>query len=201
MSVDDVAYKFGAFLRKTVDSAGNVMDHYHELSDDEDDLMASDTTSDADLFHADPVEDESDYGRPGMERYITMSFPDNSQIKWRVVNDQRSNDALEVATEVFLKKAVKFVNDDSKDYHEPTVKSAIIDDRTRCIVVVYVDSSGFNHGDVLSIVQISESEPVADSALLPKVPYNPYGLQWPWDPEDQSKYHYAARSIRSYGRS
>jgi hypothetical protein len=220
MDGNDAAYKIGAFLRKTVNSASNVVDTIassafdgDEYQDNGIDVMdmhpeqdsnwtleeSYPSTPNADDKSTDATNDsDGEYGSPDKDRFVIISFPDNSQVRWIVVKDQRSRDAMIVATERFRINAEKFMA--KKRPNDPTLKvvsTTIIDGKTNAIVSTYTES-GFRHGDVLTVLDLIEGDKVDKdtAAHIPKVPYNSYESGWPWDPKDKSKYKYLAKSLR-----
>lgn len=224
MDGNDAAYKIGAFLRKTVDSASNVVDNIASSAFNGDEyqdngIVSSNGNDVMDTYDSNwtleesypsiPNEDDKstdatndsdgDYGSPDKDRFVIISFPDNSQVRWIVVKDQRSRDAMIVATERFRINAEKFMA--KKRPNDPTLKvvsTTIIDGKTNAIVSTYTES-GFRHGDVLTVLDLIEGDKVDKdtAAHIPKVPYNSYESGWPWDPKDKSKYKYLAKSLRS----
>ena len=227
MDGNDAAYKIGAFLRKTVNSASDVVDTIADSAFDNDhyedqykkrggDGDPLDTYHEQDAnwpleksYPSIPNEDDKsddrrddsdeDYGHPDKDRFVIISFPDNSQVKWIVVKDQRSMDAMTVATERFRINAEKFMaRKRPNDSTLKVVSTTIVDGKTNAIVSTYTES-GFRHGEVLTILDLVEGDRVDEDTKMhiPKVPYNSYESGWPWDPKDKSKYRYLAKNLRS----
>ena len=239
---DDVAYRLGAFLRRTVDTTTSTIGSISETIVDSiaDPMPVNDAAptrsahstvprnapqrtpngipvNHSSLNHHDNMNrfDDADdawngktgYDKPGVARLIIASFPDNSQVRWAIVPDQRTGDALIVATERFRLDSEDFVRKNRAGDDTVRVVSVPVDDETSAIISVFTDA-GYHHGDVLAVIDVVEEKnqdgntAIIDNKVddnhdsIPKVPYNMFERRWPWDRNDKSKYKHTARSLR-----